>query len=170
MFSRKSGVVAACIFRERKKAGLSQEALAEQLHVTRQTISNWESGRSLPDIESLKALAQALNVPIERLIYDQQAVQTEQAPDPPLSSALFQALREDLALDIWCRRLGIFVLVWGLFSGIRTASGAVQTGENSVGFGFDWASAFSVWYTALIRGSLLLGISKILNLLKNQEP
>ena len=155
MFSRKSGIVGTCIFRERKKACLSQEALAEQLHVTRQTISNWESGRSLPDIESLKALAQALNVPIERLIYDQQAVQTEQA------SALFQNLREDFALDILCRRLGIFVLVWGLFSGISAASGAVQTGENSVGFGFDWSSAFSVWYTALIRGSLLLGISKI---------
>ncbi|WP_298023893.1 helix-turn-helix domain-containing protein [uncultured Dysosmobacter sp.] len=169
MFSRKPNIVGACIFRERKKAGLSQETLAEQLHVTRQTISNWESGRSLPDIESLKALAQALNVPIERLIYDQQAVQTKQAPDP-LFSAIFQDLRRDFALDIWCRRLGIFVLVWGLFSGISAASGAVQTGENSVGFGFDWSSAFSVWYTAVIRGSLLLGISKILNLLKNQEP
>lgn len=169
MFSRKTSIVGACIFRERKKAGMSQEALAEQLHVTRQTISNWESGKSLPDIESLKALAQALNVPIERLIYDKQAVQTEQAPDS-LFSAISQDLRRDFALDIWCRRLGIFVLVWGLFSGISAASGAVQTGENSVGFAFDWSSAFSVWYTAVIRGSLLLGISKILTLLKNQEP
>lgn len=57
MFSRKFNIVGACISRERKKAGLSQEALAEQLHVTRQTISNWESGKSLPDIESLKTLA-----------------------------------------------------------------------------------------------------------------
>lgn len=47
MFSRKTSIVGACIFRERKKTGLSQEALAEQLHVTRQTISNWESGVSL---------------------------------------------------------------------------------------------------------------------------
>lgn len=46
MFSRKFNIVGACISRERKKAGLSQEALAEKLHVTRQTISNWESGVS----------------------------------------------------------------------------------------------------------------------------
>ena len=33
--------------RERKKAGLSQEELAERLHLTRQTISKWETGGSL---------------------------------------------------------------------------------------------------------------------------
>lgn len=97
MFSRKFNIVGACISRERKKAGLSQEALAEQLHVTRQTISNWESGKSLPDIESLKTLAQALNVPIERLIYEKQATQpgeTEQTPAP-----LFAAISHDLKFE-----------------------------------------------------------------------
>lgn len=69
MFSRKSNTVGMCIARERKKTGLSQAALAAQLHVIRQTISNWESGRSMPDLESLKLLAEALNVPIEQLIY-----------------------------------------------------------------------------------------------------
>lgn len=169
MFSKKSNVVGACISRERKKAGLSQEALAERLHVTRQTISNWEGGKSLPDIESLKALAQALDVPIERLIYDGRPVRAEQTPD-----TLLAALSEDFALDIWCRRLGIFVLVWGLFSGIRAGSTvvstAVQAGVNSVGFAFDWGGACSVWYLAVIRGTLLLGISKILTLLKKKEP
>ncbi len=165
MFSRKFNIVGACISRERKKAGLSQEALAEKLHVTRQTISNWESGKSLPDIESLKTLAQALNVPIERLIYEKQTAQEEQPPD-----TLLAALSEDFALDIWCRRLGIFVLAWGLFSGISAGSGVMQTGENSVSFAFDWSGAFSVWYLAVIRGTLLLGISKILTLLINKEP
>lgn len=172
MFSRKFNIVGACISRERKKAGLSQEALAEQLHVTRQTISNWESGKSLPDIESLKTLAQALNVPIERLIYEKQATQpgeTEQAPDP-LFAAISHDLKKDFSLDIWCRRLGIFVLAWGLFSGISAGSGVIQTGENSVSFAFDWSGAFSVWYLAVIRGTLLLGISKILTLLTNKEP
>ena len=35
--------------KQRKKAGLSQEELAERLHLTRQTISKWETGASLPD-------------------------------------------------------------------------------------------------------------------------
>lgn len=37
----------------RKQRGLSQEALAEKVTVTRQTISKWELGQSLPDLESL---------------------------------------------------------------------------------------------------------------------
>ena len=40
----------------RRKAGLSQEQLAERLEVTRQTISKWETGRSVPDLEKLEAM------------------------------------------------------------------------------------------------------------------
>ena len=93
---QKSSVVGDCIRTERRRAGLSQDQLAERLHVTRQTISNWEGGKSLPDIESLKALAEALCVPIERLIY------------PEGRSPLWPAR---LRLDAWCRWLGILVLV-----------------------------------------------------------
>jgi len=41
------------IVKYRKAKGLSQEALGEQLHVTRQTISSWENERTLPDIQML---------------------------------------------------------------------------------------------------------------------
>ena len=37
----------------RKKAGLSQEELAEKMRITRQTISKWETGASVPDVEEL---------------------------------------------------------------------------------------------------------------------
>ena len=37
----------------RKKAGLSQEELAEKLSVSRQAITKWESNRGLPSIESI---------------------------------------------------------------------------------------------------------------------
>lgn len=174
MFSKRSNIVGACISKERKKAGLSQEALAEQLHVTRQTISNWESGKSLPDIETLKALAQALNVPIEHLIYEKQTIQTgneDQEPDT-LFAVISRDLKKDFALDIWCRRLGIFVLIWGLLSGFAyaSASGTVQTADGGIGWKFNWTAALAIWYPAVIRGTLLLGVSKILTLLKNKEP
>ena len=54
---KKSNTVGISISAARKAAGLSQEALASRLHVTRQTISNWDVGKSMPDIDSLKLLA-----------------------------------------------------------------------------------------------------------------
>ncbi len=52
----------------RKEAGLSQEALAEQLGVSRQAIGKWESGNSLPSIENLKELAVCLNVSVDEIL------------------------------------------------------------------------------------------------------
>ena len=46
----------------RKKAGMSQEELAEQLGVSRQTISKWEKGLSVPDAEMLLRLAEGFGV------------------------------------------------------------------------------------------------------------
>ena len=42
----------------RKLNGLSQEELAEQLNVSRQTLSKYETGESLPDIDRCKQLAE----------------------------------------------------------------------------------------------------------------
>ncbi|MBP3637839.1 MAG: helix-turn-helix transcriptional regulator [Clostridia bacterium] len=46
--------------RARKARGLTQEQLAESMHCSRQAISHWENGRSLPDVESLALLNQLL--------------------------------------------------------------------------------------------------------------
>ena len=54
-------------FREEK--GLRQEDLAEQLHVTRQAVSNWENGKTQPDLETLQKIAQVLEVSVEEHIY-----------------------------------------------------------------------------------------------------
>ena len=54
--------------KQRKKAGLSQEELAEKLHLTRQTISKWETGASLPDVEGLRALCRALDISIDEMM------------------------------------------------------------------------------------------------------
>lgn len=48
---------------------LSQDQLAESLHVTRQTVSNYETGRSRPDVEMLTALADALNADVKEILY-----------------------------------------------------------------------------------------------------
>lgn len=50
---------------------MSQVQLAEQLNVTRQTVSNWERGLSHPDLDLLMALSEALGVEVNDLIYPQ---------------------------------------------------------------------------------------------------
>ncbi len=53
----------------RNDKGMTQDALAEKICVTRQTISSWENGRTLPDIEMLELLSEAFGVGIEEVIY-----------------------------------------------------------------------------------------------------
>ncbi len=54
----------------RKQANLTQERLAEELNVSRQAITKWESGQSMPDIENLKELSYIFSIPIDNLIGD----------------------------------------------------------------------------------------------------
>ena len=52
----------------RKKCGLSQEELAEQVGVARQTISKWELGETSPDIKQAKELSRIFNVSLDELV------------------------------------------------------------------------------------------------------
>ena len=53
----------------RKANGMTQKDLAEKLNVTDRTISNWETGRRLPDISILKELSVIFSVTIDEIIY-----------------------------------------------------------------------------------------------------
>ena len=55
----------------RKKSGLSQEQLAEQLNVSRQAISKWESDVSIPESEKLVAISSYFNVSVDYLLKDE---------------------------------------------------------------------------------------------------
>lgn len=56
------------LFRIRKQQGLTQQDLAEQLNLTFQAISKWETGQSLPDLEQLKRLADIFSVSTDTLL------------------------------------------------------------------------------------------------------
>ena len=56
------------LFHARKKAGLSQETVAEKLGVSRQTISKWETAETVPDIYEAKKLAKLYNLSLDELI------------------------------------------------------------------------------------------------------
>ena len=52
----------------RTKNNLSQDALAEKLHVTRQAVSRWENGETQPNTETLKSLSKLFDVSINTLL------------------------------------------------------------------------------------------------------
>ena len=68
------------IKKARQKQSLTQDALAETLHVTRQTVSSWETGRTQPDLDMLLQLCTALDVPAEELLYGEKRNTSLDAP------------------------------------------------------------------------------------------
>lgn len=56
------------ILKLRTKNGLSQEELAERIFVTRQAVSRWENGETVPNTETLKLLSKLFDVSINTLL------------------------------------------------------------------------------------------------------
>ena len=56
------------ILQKRKEKNMTQEQLAEQLNVAGQTVSKWETGETIPDIDSLKKLAVLLEFSIDNAL------------------------------------------------------------------------------------------------------
>ena len=67
----------------RESRGLTQDAFAEQLHVTRQTVSNYENGRSQPDLEMLAEIARVLETDANTLLGETSA---PMQPDVPAAA------------------------------------------------------------------------------------
>ena len=107
----------------RIQQGLSQDELAERVHVVRQTVSKWERGTSVPDADSLVALARALGVSAAELLGESAMV--EKKPDDLAweTSLLDERIAsESQRLDRLVRALkwalvgaAVMVLVFGLF-------------------------------------------------------
>ena len=70
----------------RKRAGLSQEELGQQLLVSRQTVSLWETGQTLPTLDNLSRLRSIFGVSVDELLREDDAdtVGTERMQEPPL--------------------------------------------------------------------------------------
>lgn len=59
------------IIKLRKKNGWSQEELADKIYVTRQAVSKWESGQSLPDVEKIVHMSKLFGVTTDYLLNDE---------------------------------------------------------------------------------------------------
>ena len=66
----------------RKKNGLTQEQLAEELGTTRQAISKWESEKSSPDIDSVIRMGTLFDVSMDYLLLGEDKLDKTHSPDP----------------------------------------------------------------------------------------
>jgi len=97
----------------RKQKGFSQETLAQQLNVVRQTVSKWEKGISVPDAEMLNSLSELFEVPVSTLlgstVEDQK---TETDPRMEEIAKQLSILNEQLANQaVRKRKLGKRILI-----------------------------------------------------------
>lgn len=81
----------------RKKAGYSQEGLAEQLNVSRQAISKWETGEATPDAERIIALAAVLGISTDTLLLG------KEEPEHPYTEA--ETVRQPAPMPEWLDHL-----------------------------------------------------------------
>lgn len=66
---------------ERNKLNLSQDALANKLHVSRQAISKWERGQSYPDLEKLIAFSDIAGITLDELIRGDKKLESKLVSD-----------------------------------------------------------------------------------------
>ena len=110
-------ILAEKIMQLRKKAGWSQEELAEQLGVTRQSVSKWEGAQSLPDLEKILQMSRLFGVSTDFLLKDElEAESPDPAPDTPAlrrvtlaEASAYLALRREAAPKM---ALGTLLCVW----------------------------------------------------------
>lgn len=100
----------------RKLCDMTQEDLATKIHVTRQTVSSWETDRTQPDIHILQALAEAFDVEIEELIYGKRKNTAEEKEKQLFGNTLVTVLSILGCLLIGAGVVLIFVKLWDDFS------------------------------------------------------
>ncbi|WP_143463493.1 helix-turn-helix transcriptional regulator [Levilactobacillus enshiensis] len=96
----------AALIAHRKQHHWTQADLAERLFLSRQTISNWENGRTYPDIQSLILLANLYQVTVDDLVKED------------LTTMQSQTTKHHLKLLVTAT-IVCLILVYGLFIGLR---------------------------------------------------
>lgn len=145
------------IRRARKAKGLSQEELAVQLNVVRQTVSKWENALSVPDADVLILLARQLEVPVSQLL----GTEAQAAPPEALAQELARlnqeltdrSRRERLAKQA-AKKRGLILLL--CFASLWAVHGVQNGAAALLLFGGCALAALGILYRNL---ALLTGVT-----------
>lgn len=155
----------------RKRAGMSQEKLANELNISRQAVSRWETGEAVPDTEKVILLSKLFHVTTDYLLLDsveapQSAAPTENKNEESEKRAAEQKLkRQNLRIYF-----GKLLLILGIISLSATLIGAglyAQTlTEWRTSLGRYGTALFDSWILALFIVSAALALCGILILIR----
>ena len=119
------------LYELRKKSGLSQEQLAEQLGVSRQAVSKWESDKAVPESDTLISISQYFNVTLDYLMKENESV-SEPVTEKEETQTNSKSRREKRIIGLIVCLIGIVcLLIWGIVS-IFLPSAADQIGTSSM--------------------------------------
>ena len=135
----------------RRRKGLTQEDVAEELFVSRAAVSKWESGRGYPGIDSLKAIAKYFSVSVDLLLSGEELLTIAEENTKQKESRL-----RDLAFGgLDCGVVALFFLPFFR----QETDGAIRAVSL---LGLTEVSAYlQVAYFALAIGLVLLGIATL---------
>lgn len=97
----------------RKKSGWSQEELAEQMAVTRQSVSKWEGAQAVPDLEKIVRLSQLFGVSTDYLLKDE--LELPETIGPDRESVLRRVTLEEAGRFLALRARAAKAIAWGVF-------------------------------------------------------
>ena len=107
-------MLAEKIYLLRKKSGLSQEQLASELNVSRQSVSKWETGASVPENEKLIALSEYFRVSVDYLIKDEKTGEPVRE-QPPVKNEAAPVSGKKRLIGLIVGIAGIAgLLIWGI--------------------------------------------------------
>ena len=143
------------LYELRKKDGLSQEQLAEQLGVSRQAVSKWESGKTVPESDTLISISRYFNVSLDYLMKENDLV-SEMVADKEETQTKANSRREKRIFGIVTCLIGIVcLLAWGIVS-IFMPTTSDRIGTSSM-ITIDGNGVFLIiCLAAIIIGAVLL--------------
>lgn len=133
----------------RRKAGLSQEALAEELGISRQAVSRWETNESLPDTEKTIRLSRRFGVTTDYLLLD--SVQEPGSSPRTMPASLL--LRWLCFFGIGLAAAGTLLTLLGI---LAVTLWAVQTDQWFTDYGRFGTALFFNWPGAVLLGGVML--------------
>lgn len=114
----------------RKKSGWSQEELAQQMHVSRQSVSKWEGAQSVPDLEKMVQLSRLFNVTTDYLLKDEEG-EPEPVPGEDRSESVRRVSMEEASAFLEAKKQSAGTVAFATMLCILSPIGLILLGAMS---------------------------------------